>query len=145
MLASCAVASAQESSACAPQGYKVIARTWDAALGRSWVLRQDCAHPAWPARLTPAPTAAPPISRAALFQQEAPPPVRPLLVHAGDPVRLWQQDATVRIEMTGVAEQSARAGERVVVRITRQTDEAGLTVQRIPGVVRAAGDVEMER
>jgi hypothetical protein len=46
--------------------------------------------------------------------------------------------------MTGIVEQSARAGDRVVVQITRQTDEAGLTVQRISGVVRAAGDVEME-
>jgi hypothetical protein len=55
------------------------------------------------------------------------------------------QDATVRIELAGVAEQSARGGERVVVRIEQQTEDAGLTVQRIAGVVRGAGDVEMER
>ena len=51
----------------------------------------------------------------------------------------------VRIEMSGVVEQSARAGERVVVRVTRQTDDGGLTVDRIGGIVRGAGDVEMER
>jgi hypothetical protein len=68
-----------------------------------------------------------------------------LLVHAGDAVTLWEQDAMVRIEMRGVVEQSAPAGERVVVRITRQTDDAGLTVDRVGGIVRGAGDVEMER
>jgi flagella basal body P-ring formation protein FlgA len=72
-------------------------------------------------------------------------PVQPLLVRAGDPVKLWMQDATVRIELRGVAEQSARNGERVVVRISHQTEEAGLTIQRIAGLVRGAGDVEMER
>jgi len=51
----------------------------------------------------------------------------------------------VRIEMTGVVERSAAMGERVVVRVTRQTEDAGLTVQRIDGTVRGAGDVEMER
>jgi hypothetical protein len=55
------------------------------------------------------------------------------------------QDGMVRIEMSGVTEQSARVGERVLVRVTRQSDEAGLTVERIGGVVRGAGDVEMER
>jgi flagella basal body P-ring formation protein FlgA len=70
---------------------------------------------------------------------------QPLLVRAGDSVRLWEQDAMVRIEMRGVAEQSARAGERVVVQVTRQTDDAGLTVELIGGIVRGAGDVEMER
>jgi flagella basal body P-ring formation protein FlgA len=68
-----------------------------------------------------------------------------LLVRAGDAVTLWQRDATVQIEMSGVAEQSARIGEPVVVRITRQNDDGGLIVDRIAGVVRGAGDVEMER
>jgi flagella basal body P-ring formation protein FlgA len=69
----------------------------------------------------------------------------PLLVRAGDSVRLWQQAENVRIEMTGVAEQGARAGEPIMVRVVRQTDDAGQTVQRISGTVRGAGDVEMER
>jgi flagella basal body P-ring formation protein FlgA len=69
---------------------------------------------------------------------------QPLLVHAGDPVRLWMQDNTVRIEISGMAEQSARRGERVIVQITRQND-AGLTVQRVAGIVRGSGDVEMEQ
>jgi flagella basal body P-ring formation protein FlgA len=68
---------------------------------------------------------------------------QPLLVHAGDPVRLWLQDDTVRIEMSGIAEQSARGGEGVLVRILRQTDDAGLTMQQVAGVVRGLGEVEI--
>jgi hypothetical protein len=55
------------------------------------------------------------------------------------------QDKTVQIELTGLAEQSDHSDERVVVRIVQQTEDAGQTVQRIAGVVRGAGDVEMER
>jgi len=59
-------------------------------------------------------------------------------------VRVWSQCEKVRIEMTGIAEVSARNGERVVVRITRQSEENGLTVERVEGIVRGAGNVEME-
>jgi hypothetical protein len=51
----------------------------------------------------------------------------------------------VRIEMSGVAEQMGRAGDRVVVRVTRQVEDAAPTVERITGVARGAADVEMER
>jgi hypothetical protein len=55
------------------------------------------------------------------------------------------QDSSVRIEMTGVAEQSARSGEHVTIRVTQQTEDAGISVQRIPGIVRGQYDVEMEQ
>src|SRR5665213_2684220 len=35
-------------SAC-PAGYRVLSRRYDAELRTMWELRQDCAHPAWPA------------------------------------------------------------------------------------------------
>jgi hypothetical protein len=66
------------------------------------------------------------------------------LVRAGDPVKLWLQDAIVRIEMSGIAEESGRDGDHVTVRITRQTEAYGMTVERFAGIVRGAGDVEME-
>ncbi len=142
MLAACWPTSAQAQAGCGESGYRVIASRWDVVLRRGWDLRQDCAHPEWPARLIA--EAAPgsvSMDRPAVAAAAA----QPLLVHAGDSVRLWVQDAVVRIEMSGVAEQSARAGERVVVRVTRQTDDAGLTVERIGGIVRGTGNVEMER
>jgi hypothetical protein len=145
-MAWCGPACAQTQAECGAGGYRVIATRWDAVLGRSWELRQDCVHPEWPARLVAAATSGFFRSGGAgrSAAATAVPAIRPLLVHAGDFVRLWEQDAMVRIEMSGVAEQSARAGERVVVRITPQTDDAGLRVDRIEGIVRGAGDVEME-
>lgn len=143
----CGQASAQTQAECGADGHRVIASRWDAVLRRGWELRQDCAHPERPARLVAAATPGSFLSSSAgqPAATTAAPAILPLLVHAGDSVRLWEQDAMVRIEMSGVVEQSARAGERVVVRISRQTDETGLTVDRIGGIVRGAGDVEMER
>jgi hypothetical protein len=135
-------AAAQASYGCGGDGSRVIATRWDAVLGRGWELQQDCAHPDWPARLVATSSRG---ATTALASQRAVEPMTPLLVRAGDSVRLWQQAKNVRIEMTGVAEQGARAGEPIMVRVVRQTDDAGQTVQRISGTVRGAGDVEMER
>jgi len=138
--------SAQSDSEC-NGGYRIVAHRWDPVLKMNWELRQDCAHPDWPARSFATSSIGPgPEAFAGLVAtKQSASILPPLLVHAGDQVRLWQADGFVRIEMSGVAEQSARNGEHVMVQITRQTDEAGLTVQRIPGIVRGTGNVEMDR
>jgi len=132
---------------CGAQGYRVVARWWDVVLGRDWELRQACAHPEWPARLVAASAmgAGSTARDGVAGTKEVAQAKQPLLVHAGDRVRLWSQDEMVRIEMSGVVEQSARGGEHVVVQIARQNEDAGMTVERIGGIVRGAGDVEMER
>jgi len=135
-------AAAQAAEGCGADGLRVVATRWDGVLGRGWELRQDCSHPDWPARLVAVAVHA---ASGAVEQQRAAAAILPLLVRAGDSVRLWQQAENVRIEMTGVAEQGARAGEPITVRVVRQTDDAGQTVQRISGTVRGAGDVEMEQ
>jgi hypothetical protein len=146
-----AVAQAQAVAAvqagCGAQGYRVVARQWDVLLGRSWELRQECAHPEWPARLVAGSAAGTGATArdGVAGTKEVAQIVPPLLVHAGERVRLWSQDERVRIEMSGVVEQSARGGERVVVQIARQSEDSGMTVERIGGIVRGAGDVEMER
>lgn len=146
MAADAQAASSSASAGCGAGGYRVVATRWDAVLGRGWELRQDCAHPDWPARSVA-------VSRQAIASgaQSGPagtgaiaPPVQPFLVHAGERVRLWSQDEMVRIEMSGVAEQSARSGESVMVQIARQNDGAGMTVETLSGIVRGPGDVEME-
>jgi hypothetical protein len=110
-------------------------------------MRQECAHPEWPARLVAVSAAGAGLTArdGVAGTKEVAQIVPPLLVHAGDRVRLWSQDERVRIEMSGVVEQSARGGERVVVQIARQSEDAVMTVERISGIVRGAGDVEMER
>ena len=132
---------------CGAEGYRVVGRRWDALLGRRWELRQDCRHPEWPARLVAmGSVVVEPMARSVPVKMNEVAQVLPrLLVHAGDRVRLWQQDEMVRIEMIGVVEQSARSGDHVVVQITRQSEDSGMTVERVTGTVRGSGDVEMER
>jgi hypothetical protein len=143
----CRQAAAQSQAECGADGYRVTARRWDAVLGMVWELRQNCSHSDWPARLVAVgPGSIRPAERADLASPIAAAAIiLPLLVHAGEQVRLWSQDESVRIEMSGEAERSARGGERVMVRVTRQSEDAGLTVQEIAGTVRGPGDVEMER
>ena len=71
--------------------------------------------------------------------------VKPLMVHAGDSVRLWQRAANVRIEMTGVAEKGARIGDPIIVQVIRQADDEGQSIKRVSGTVRGVRDVEMQR
>jgi flagellar basal body P-ring formation chaperone FlgA len=132
-------------SAC-PAGYRVLAHRYDTFLQKTWEFRQDCAHPAWPAHSVAIADSALLAGNATslpLALASAVPPAQPLLVRAGESVRLWSQDAASRIEITGIAEQSAHLGERINIRITHQTDDSGLVVQHIAGIVRAAGNVEI--
>lgn len=131
---------------CGTDGYRVISQRWDAVLRGGWELRQNCTHPEWPVRLSSMSRGT--IGQPKLYETVAPesiPAPQPLLVHGGETVRLWQQDDKVRIEMYGVAEQSARAADRIIVRIVRQHGDEAASVERIAGIVRATRDVEMER
>src|ERR1700733_15125947 len=96
---------------CGATGTEVVARHWDVVLGRGWEWVRSCAHPEWPMRAV----AVDAKEGAMAFQAERlvvttgrfAGPVEtagPLLVHAGETVRLWSQAAMVRIEMSGVAE-----------------------------------------
>lgn len=143
LLACGGVGRGQSAAGCGSAGYRVVARRWDAVLEKGWEVRQDCAHPEWPARAV-AVSGVVAVGEVVVRASEVVAP-RPLLVRAGERVRLWERDAVVRIEMSGVAEASARAGERVMVRVTRQTEDAGLATEDVAGTVRGVGDVEMER
>ena len=133
-------ASAQ--SACS-SGYRVVARRYDAELRKTWELRQDCTHPGWPAYSVAVANTVLLSGNSISLPLAATSNLRPLLVLAGEPVRVWSQDAASRIEITGIAEQSARLGERINVRLSRQTEESGLRIQHIAGIVRGANEVEI--
>lgn len=141
ILASCAAGIAQ--NAACPSGYRVVARRYDAELRKTWEFRQDCGHPEWPAYSVAVSNAALLTGNLTSLPQAHASNIEPLLVRAGERVRLWSQDASSRIEITGIAEQSARAGERINVRVAHQTDDSGLAIQHIAGIVRASGNVEI--
>jgi hypothetical protein len=141
------VSRAQSQAVCGADGTRVSGKRWDAVLRRGFEYRQECAHPEWPARLVALHSAAGGriVDSAPVKVAEVAIVVAPLLVRAGSPVRLWMQDDMVRIEMSGVVERSAHKGEHVTVQVTHQSDETGFTVERIDGIVRGPGEVEMER
>jgi hypothetical protein len=147
VIASGVIVAEAQVAACDASGKQIVARRWDVVLGHEWEMVRDCRHPEWPARARsvkslierPAnPVANPPASPTAIF-------VEPLLIRAGEPVKLWQQAAYVRMEMNGVAEQAARRGEHIDVLVTRHNDDGSITSTHLSGTVRAAGDVEMDR
>jgi hypothetical protein len=147
-----AVLDAQAQSGCAADGYRVIAQRWDPVLKRGWESRQECMHPDWPLRMVAMSTRAddalatgPAMIRAKAAEPASEKMQQPLLVKAGDTVRVWMQDSALRIEMTGVVDRSARQGDRVAVQMTRHDEETGLTVQRIEGTVSGLEEVEIGR
>ncbi len=130
---------------CDASGKQTVARRWDVVLGHEWEMVRDCQHPEWPSRVRAVP-ATKAVQGKRVVELAAPvAPQAPILVHAGDTVTLWAQGALVRIEMSGVAERAARGGEQVQVRVTHPGSDGGLSVERISGTVRGAGNVEMEQ
>jgi hypothetical protein len=128
-------------------GYRVAALRWDPLLRQKWALIASCGHPERPLIAVPVPTH----DRAPLLQADSDPAItnspRPLLpvVHAGDLVHLRSQEATFRIELAGIAQESAATGQRVRVRILRSDLADGGPPQTVSGVVRGLRDVEIER
>jgi hypothetical protein len=152
LLWGCAPLNVQAQTDCSVIGYRVVSRNWDAVLKRGWETRQQCGHLDWPLQVVAIGTTGKyagrtglPIDANAAAQALQRKLVQPMLVKAGDVVRLWMQDQAVRIEMTGVADRSAHQGERITVQVTRHDDEAGLNVQHIAGIVSGVSEVEMER
>ena len=131
---------------CGAQGYRVVARQWDAVLGRSWELRQACAHPEWPARMFAASAAGAGLTArdGVAGTKELVQTVPPLLVRAEIAYgSVAGRDGAHRDERRGGAIGARRRA--LVVQVARQSEDSGMTVERIHGVVRGAGDVEMER
>jgi len=129
---------------CDASGKQTVARRWDVVLGHEWEMVRDCRHPEWPVKVRAVQGAVAAVETKSATTSAAG-PQSPIVVHAGDTVTLWAQGELVRIEMSGVAERAARSGERVDVRVTHTTGDGGISVERISGTVRAAGNVEMEQ
>jgi hypothetical protein len=122
------------------KGYRVANIRWDPVMRQSWATIVSCAHPEWPAvvlRTSEANHASRGLSAQAR-EERAP------IVRAGDVVELWRQEDLLRIEVTGVAEQSGGLGETIRVRLLRPQGSSQSVEQQLSGVVRGRADVEMQ-
>jgi hypothetical protein len=123
-------------------GYRVSKIQSDPVLNRSWAMVIPCDHPEWPAFALPLHNS---ISPAQLkVQADATKILAPVVVRAGDIVRLWRQESSLRIEVAGTSEGNGGLGDLVKVRLLRRnTDDQSITEQ-FSGIVRGPFDVEMK-
>jgi hypothetical protein len=94
-------------------GYKVVRTLTDPLLGQTWAMIANCDHPQW------ATLAFPVFRPSSLYVSKLPTrgPLLPVVVHAGDPVRLWRREALLQIEVAGLSEQNGTVGQTVRVRL----------------------------
>jgi hypothetical protein len=122
------------------EGYQVIRIERDPLLRRSWGIVGSCGHPEWSTIALPVSESAAEVSR----KISASTVNAPVLVRAGETVRLWRREAVLQIEMAGVAEQNGALGATVRVRLARGSTEEPLVAEEFSGVVRGRLDVEMK-
>ena len=129
-------------------GYRVTAFRWDPLLQQRWAIVATCGHPERPAIAVRIPDRS---DRVQMLRTERNPaiahaPETPLPdVHAGDPVRVWRKEATFQIEISGIAQENAAIGRRILVRVLSSNFADGGQTQTLSGVVRGLRDVEIER
>ncbi|RSL14880.1 flagellar basal body P-ring formation chaperone FlgA [Edaphobacter aggregans] len=123
-------------------GYRVTSVRWDPLLRQGWAMVARCGHPEWP-------EVALPTRVSNLLRREEGTALievvdRPLVVRAGDTVRLWRRENDLRIEVAAIAEESGGLGKSIRVRLMHAGVD-GQPERQMVGVVRGPEDVEMQR
>lgn len=121
-------------------GYRVANVRWDPMMRQSWATIVNCRHPEWPGvalRISGTSHASRGVSQQ--MREERSP-----IVRAGDVVELWRQEDMLRIEVTGVAEQSGSLGETIRVRLLRRQGSSQSIDEQRSGIIRGRADVEMQ-
>jgi len=121
-------------------GYKVVQARTDPLLGQRWVMVARCDHPEWPLLALPVTTN--PSMEPAKLQSTI--DLSPVVVHAGETVRLWRREPMLQIEVAGISEQNGRLGKTVRVRLLGGGSESSSSPQEFTGVVQGPADVEMQ-
>ncbi|WP_188553607.1 flagella basal body P-ring formation protein FlgA [Edaphobacter dinghuensis] len=122
------------------KGYRVASVRWDPVMRQSWATIVSCGHPEWPSLSLRTAGTDPAVHGLSTQVREEGSP----LVRAGDVVELWRQEDLLRIEVSGVAEQSGSMGETIRVRLLRRPGSSQSAEEQFSGVVRGRADVEMQ-
>jgi hypothetical protein len=126
------------------EGYRVTRIESDPVLGQIWAMIASCGHPEWPAfgfaTNGAVSSTAPQEAERSLAEAVRTVPI----VRAGDVVRLWKQEKLLRIEVSGVSEESGGLDKTIRVRLLhRNTDDQSIPEQ-LSGIIRGPSDVEMQ-
>lgn len=126
-------------------GYQVASIQADPTSGQRWVVISSCGHPERPAFSLPIEG-----SDSAEHSSMREPQtftdtahITPV-IHVGDTVRLWRQEAVLRIELAAVAEENGSLGKLIRVRLLRRNTDDQSNQTELAGIVRGKSDVEMQ-
>jgi len=124
-------------------GERVIAVMRDCQLQSKWGVVANAVHPEWPVRMVLLSEGTRAVSDVSERRSAKPIAKTPLMVRAGEVVRLWRQDAMTRLEMAGRAEENGQVGRQIRVMILAQAAEGQGAETHVAGIVRGPGNVEM--
>jgi flagella basal body P-ring formation protein FlgA len=99
----------------------------------------SCNHPEWPLVALPVSTSTVDGRRSLAEGVEV-----PLVVRAGEIVRLWRQESFLRIEAAGISEESGGMGKTIRVRLLKTSSDRQAKPEQFSGIVRGPSDVEMQ-
>jgi hypothetical protein len=126
-------ATPQSLAACANAQTSTALR-WDPVLRRQWLTTTDCNHPERPPQATLTTTSTP-------LPHTITQPNTPLVIRAGDRIRLWSVDRNTRTELSAIAEESGALGASIRVRL--EPISTGETRPEFRGIVRGPANVEL--
>jgi hypothetical protein len=124
------------------EGYRVTNIRLDLLLGQRWAMISACGHSEWPVlalRIGRSETTS--ISGRAMTSIIGSYSIP--VVRAGDIVRLWRQEDLLRIEATGVSEESGELGKKIRVRLLNGSVDSRSSQEYFYGIVRGPSNVEM--
>jgi hypothetical protein len=124
-------------------GYRVTGVQSDPVLGRNWAIVTSCNHTEWPV-LAVQTSGSDLVTTSRTNQVRVTSVTSIPVVHAGDIVRLWKEEDFLRIEVSGVSEESGGLGKTIRVRLLRQNGVDQGVPEWFSGIVRGPLDVEMQ-
>ena len=123
-------------------GYRVERIQSDPVLRQTWAMVIRCDHPEWPAVALPLRYS---ILQSLLREQEGGKYIpTSVVIRAGEIVRLWSQEISSRIEVTGISEGNGRLGDLIKVRLLRRNTDDQSIEEQFSGIVRGPSDVEIK-
>jgi hypothetical protein len=124
-------------------GYRVERIQSDPVLRQTWAMVIRCDHPEWPAVALPLRDSSLPLR---LREHESAKNIpASVVIRAGEIVRLWRQETSLRIEVAGISEGNGALGDHIKVRLLRRNTVDGQSIEeQLSGIVRGPSDVEMK-
>ncbi len=121
-------------------GYWVTGVQSDPLLGHRWAKAARCDHPEWPALSLPLAAS----DQIAGAQRKTGIHVDVPVVHVGETVHVWKQEALLRIELAGISHDNGSVGAKIRVRPLHGNPEVSPEQAIFYGIVRGPSDVEMQ-